>query len=58
MQIYDRHMEQAEELINRKPVSCNPKFVLETEKTNFFEFTIDDFKLIDYPKEIIKEFKK
>lgn len=56
VQIYDRHMEQAEELINRKPVSCNPKFVLDTEKTNFFEFTIDDFKLVDYPKEIIKEF--
>ena len=56
VQIYDRHMDQAKELINRKPVSCNPKFVLETEKTNFFEFTIDDFKLIDYPREIIKEF--
>ena len=55
VQIYDRHVEQAKELISRKSVHCKPKFVLDTDKTNFFEFTIDDFKLLDYPVSVIKE---
>lgn len=55
IQIYDRHFEQAMELINRKPIECNPRLVLDTDKTNFFDFTIDDFKLEDYPLDKIKE---
>lgn len=55
IQIYDRHIEQAKELINRKPVDCEPKIWLNPEKTNFYDFTVDDIKIIDYPREKIKE---
>lgn len=56
VQIYDRHMEQADELINRTPVATeNCKLVLDTDKTDFYDFTIDDFKLLNYPLDKIKE---
>lgn len=55
IQIYDRHIEQAKELIARNPVDCEPKIWLNPEKTNFYDFTIDDIKIIDYPREEIKE---
>lgn len=57
-QIYDRHTEQAEEMLKRyKDLKMHefygkhiktPKLVLSPEKTNFFEMTIDDFEMIDY----------
>lgn len=54
VQIYDRHLSQAKEIVfNRNTIDCDPRFVLDTEKTNFFDFTIDDFKLIGYPREEI-----
>ena len=57
-QIYDRHLEQAEELrqriveIEKKeyfdgPMG-NPMLVLNPEKTNFYEMTIDDFTMENY----------
>lgn len=54
VQIYDRHMDQAKELIRREPVECSPRLVLNTDKTDFFDFDIDDFVLEDYPLEEIK----
>jgi len=56
-QIYDRHLEQAEELSNRKSILSKngyPKLVLDTNKTNFFNFTIDDFRMENYLEEKIK----
>lgn len=57
-QIYDRHLEAAEEMIYRyqdhtnsegeKFEDCNPKLVLNPNKTNFYDFTIDDFTLENY----------
>lgn len=57
-QIYDRHMDAAEEIIYRyqdrtnsegeKFEDCNPKLVLNPNKTNFYDFTIDDFTLENY----------
>ena len=53
-QIYDRHMEQADELTKRfyyglsHQTHCTPKLILNPEKTNFFEMTIDDFTMVDY----------
>lgn len=66
-QIYDRHIEQARELVDRydnsvykfieehvienyfKEMTINkPKLILNPEKTNFFEMTIDDFTLENY----------
>lgn len=55
IQIYDRHIEQAKELIAREPVECEPKIWLNPEKTNFYEFTIDDIKITGYPRAEIKE---
>ena len=55
VQIYDRHMDQAKELIRREPVECSPRLVLNPEKKDFFSFTIDDFTMEDYPLELIKE---
>ena len=55
VQIYDRHIENAKTLLSRQPVPCKPNLILDTEKTNFYDFTIDDFKLIDYPVSKIKE---
>lgn len=55
IQIYDRHIEQAKELIAREPVDCEPKIWLNPEKTNFYDFTVDDIKITGYPRSEIKE---
>ena len=55
VQIYDRHVDQAKELIGREPVDCSPRLVLKPGKTDFFDFTIDDFTLEDYPLDLIRE---
>lgn len=54
-QIYDRHMDAAREMLRRYEVKAAeetdgpvPQIVLETEKTNFFDFTVDDFKILNY----------
>lgn len=57
-QIYDRHFNQAHELLNRckqaemneyfSGMDKNPILVLNPNKTNFYDFTIDDFELISY----------
>lgn len=54
-QIYDRFFDNARDLLNRKSVFCNPQIVLDTNKTNFYDFTIDDFKLINCDIEQIKK---
>ena len=55
IQIYDRHIEQAKELINREPVECQPEIWLNPEKQNFYDFTVDDIKIINYPRDEIKK---
>lgn len=56
-QIYDRHIEQANEMLDRydkkdsiltfTPQPC-PKMILNPEKTNFYDMTIKDFTLENY----------
>lgn len=49
LHIYDRHMEQARELLNREAVtSKSPKLILNPDKKNFYDITTEDFQLIDY----------
>lgn len=48
LHIYDRHIEQARELLKRNPSEKQPKLILKEGKTNFYDLTIDDFELIDY----------
>ncbi len=55
VQIYDRHIDNIKKIIKRKPIICEARLVLDTNKTNFGDFTIDDFKMVDYPLSEIKE---
>ncbi len=45
--IYDKHVELVEELITRKQYPA-PKLWLNPEIKDFYDFTVDDVKLIDY----------
>ena len=55
-QIYDRHMDAANEMLRRyaekaanEPADApDPQISLETDKTDFYSFTIEDFKLRNY----------
>ena len=51
-QIYDRHIDAAIEMQKRfnsyAPTCESAKLVFDTEKTNFYDFTIDDFSMINY----------
>lgn len=55
IQIYDRHIDQANEMLERNGIECNPKIWLNPEKTNFYDFTVNDVKIVDYPIDKIKE---
>ena len=48
MHIYDRHIEIAKEYLNRESVSPNAKIIFEPKSDNFYDFTIDDFRVEDY----------
>ena len=45
--IYDRHVPLVEELISREPYPA-PKLWIDPTITNFYDFTPDSVKLIDY----------
>ena len=53
-QIYDRHLDAAEELLTRAQapetdvVYAIPNMILNTDKYDFYDFTIDDFNLWNY----------
>lgn len=54
-QIYDRHLEAADEMLRRfeekassEEEGPDPQIILDTDKTSFFDFTIDDFKILNY----------
>lgn len=55
IQIYDRHVDQARELLSRESIPCTPKIELNPSVKDFYDFTPDDVKIIDYPKELIKK---
>ena len=45
--IYDKHVPLVEELITREQHPA-PKFWINPEIKNFYDFTVDDFRLDDY----------
>ena len=55
-QIYDRHFKQADELLDRYEQQWDeellleelPYIALETDKEDFYEFDVDDFKIYNY----------
>ena len=55
VQIYDRHIDNAYTIIARNSVECEARLEMRTDKTDFFEFSIDDFVMIDYPRAAIVE---
>lgn len=48
MHIYDRHIEIANEYLNRESNSANARIIFEPKSTNFYDFTIDDFRVEEY----------
>lgn len=48
LHMYDRHIKKVIALYTRVPSDIQPKLLLDTDKTNFYEFTIDDFTLLDF----------
>jgi thymidylate synthase len=48
LHIYDRHIEQAHELLSRTPSEIQPKLILNAEGKGFYDIKAEDFKLIDY----------
>jgi thymidylate synthase len=48
MHMYDRHEWQVEEILDRYAENKQPRLILDTDKTDFYSFTIDDFKLVDF----------
>ena len=53
VQIYDRHVEQVHEMLERDSVDCSPKIWLNPDITNFYDFTLKDIEVRDYPKTLI-----
>lgn len=52
--LYDRHVELAKKVI-AKPQHPAPKFWMNPDIKDFYAFTVDDFKLIDYEYETLEE---
>ena len=55
VQIYDRHIDQAIELMNREPVKCKATMKVDENVDNFEDFDKDSIEFIDCPKQLIKE---
>ena len=50
-QIYDRHVDAANEMLKRGgsgEIRRNIGLKLNTDKTNFYDFTVDDFEMVNY----------
>ncbi len=45
--VYDRHIPICEELFSR-PQYAAPKLILKRDVTDFYDFKVDDFELVDY----------
>ena len=54
VQVYDRHMEQAREMLSRESIDCSPVITL-PEGISFWDLEVDDFKVGGYPRDLIKE---
>ena len=53
VQIYDRHIKQAEELIERESIDCEPAIWVNEAKDDFYDLTPKDVKVVNYPREKI-----
>ena len=55
IQLYDRHINQAIEILNRDPINCKVEITLNEKVKSFDDITPDDIIIEDYPKELIKK---
>ena len=55
VQIYDRHIDQAIEMLDREPVNCEAKIELNEKVKKFDDVMPDDITIKDYPRELIKK---
>lgn len=55
IQIYDRHVEQAKEMIRREGIDCQPEIWINPDKTDFYEFLPEDIEVRGYPKKLVRE---
>ena len=46
LHVYDRHFDAASELLNRIPLEQQPRIELVSNKS-FYDFTVDDFKIVN-----------
>lgn len=53
IQIYDRHIDKAHELLKRESVDCNPTFTID-DNVSWDNIMPENVHLNDYPKELIK----
>jgi len=54
IQLYDRHIEQAIEMLNREPVNCKATIEVNEKISSFDDFTPNDVYIDDFPKELVK----
>ena len=55
IQLYDRHIDNAIEMLNREPINCKAAIKLDDKVEKFDDIKPDDITIEDYPKELIKK---
>ena len=55
IQIYDRHIDNVNIMLEREGIDCNPEIWLNPDKKDFYDFTMDDIKVIGYPRKKVLE---
>ena len=55
IQIYDRHIDNVNIMLDREGINCNPEIWLNPDKRDFYDFTMDDIKVVGYPRELVKK---
>lgn len=55
VQLYDRHIKGAIEMLNREPVNCSATVELNKDVESFYDFEPSDVTIHDYPLEYIKK---
>lgn len=55
IQIYDRHIPIAKEILKRESIEMYPKIIINPEKRNFYDITMDDIKIEGYDIKKINE---
>ena len=54
VQIYDRHIKAANEMLCRKSVACKPRIWVNPDVKDWYDYTPDDVRIENYPLEEIK----